>query len=189
MSSANGGRTRQSVASERTRLQSRVSALIAYEYARTLIPNSSGTFASGGSDGIVSIWDYKLKKRLRQYAKFHAAVTSVSFSGTGSKMAVGVGYLHEDGHGEKGSKSSIIIKSIDDAKVYSGPTKSFVDLIQCRVKENEVFMYIFYMFLVWYLMYIAIRYSSNYFVLLFCFNEPGIYLILVDMFSLSQPGL
>jgi len=77
---------------------------------------ASGTFASGGSDGIVSIWDYKLKKRLRQYAKFHAAVTSIAFNSTGSKMAVGVGYLHEDGHGEKGSKSSIIIKSTDDAK-------------------------------------------------------------------------
>jgi len=75
-----------------------------------------GTFASGGSDGIVSVWDYKLKKRLRQYAKFHAAVTSVAFNSTGTKMAVGVGYLHEEGHGEKGSKSSIIIKSIDDSK-------------------------------------------------------------------------
>src|ERR1700743_3072765 len=81
------------------------------------MPCRSGTFASGGSDGIVSIWDYKLKKRLRQYAKFHAAVTSVSFNSNGTKMAVGVGYLHENGHGEKGSKSSIIIKTIDDAKV------------------------------------------------------------------------
>jgi WD40 repeat protein len=28
------------------------------------------TFASAGSDGTVSIWDHKVKKRLRQYPKF-----------------------------------------------------------------------------------------------------------------------
>ena len=79
--------------------------------------SSSGTFASGGSDGIVSIWDYKLKKRLRQYSKFPAAVTSVAFNNTGSKMAIGIGYLHEGGHGQKGSKSSVVIRSVDDPKV------------------------------------------------------------------------
>jgi len=34
-----------------------------------------------------------------------------------------------------------------------------------------------------------IQHSSNFFVLLFCCNEPSFYLIVVDKFSLSQPGL
>ncbi|KAH9937962.1 WD40 repeat-like protein [Amylocystis lapponica] len=62
------------------------------------------TFASAGSDGTVSIWDHKLKKRLRQYPKFHSAVPSVAFNCDGTKLAVGVSYTWEEG--EEGAKTA-----------------------------------------------------------------------------------
>ncbi|THH00443.1 hypothetical protein EW026_g2087 [Hermanssonia centrifuga] len=62
------------------------------------------TFASAGSDGTVSIWDHKLKKRLRQYPKYDAAVPSVSFNCDGTKLAVAVSYTWEEG--EEGAKTA-----------------------------------------------------------------------------------
>ncbi|KAI6101440.1 WD40-repeat-containing domain protein [Pisolithus croceorrhizus] len=62
------------------------------------------TFASAGSDGTVSIWDHKLKKRLRQYPKYSAPIASVAFSCDGSRLAVGVSYTWDDG--EEGAKTA-----------------------------------------------------------------------------------
>ncbi|KAF8156102.1 WD40-repeat-containing domain protein [Crassisporium funariophilum] len=61
------------------------------------------TFASAGSDGTVSIWDHKVKKRLRQYPKFPGAVAAVAFNCDGSKVAMGVSYTWDEG--EQGLKS------------------------------------------------------------------------------------
>ncbi|KAG2008939.1 spindle assembly checkpoint protein SLDB [Coprinopsis cinerea AmutBmut pab1-1] len=46
------------------------------------------TFASAGSDGTVSIWDFKVKKRLRQYPKFPNPVSAIGFSCDGGKLAI-----------------------------------------------------------------------------------------------------
>lgn len=74
------------------------------------------TFASAGSDGTVSIWDHKLKKRLRQYPKYHSAVPSAAFNCDGTKLAVGVSYTWEEG--EEGAKSaerpSVYIRTVGD---------------------------------------------------------------------------
>ncbi|KAF8626052.1 hypothetical protein AX15_005106 [Amanita polypyramis BW_CC] len=55
------------------------------------------TFASGGSDNTVSIWDHKVKKRLRQYPKFNNNVSSLAFNCDGTKLAVGLSYNWDDG--------------------------------------------------------------------------------------------
>jgi cell cycle arrest protein BUB3 len=62
------------------------------------------TFASAGSDGTVSIWDHKVKKRLRQYPKFPGPVAAVAFNCDGRKVAVGVSYTWDEG--EKGLKTN-----------------------------------------------------------------------------------
>jgi len=62
------------------------------------------TFASAGSDGTVSIWDHKVKKRLRQYPKYSAAIPSIAFNCDGTRLAVGVGYTWDDG--EEGAKTA-----------------------------------------------------------------------------------
>ncbi|EKM57701.1 uncharacterized protein PHACADRAFT_170913 [Phanerochaete carnosa HHB-10118-sp] len=74
------------------------------------------TFASAGSDGTVSIWDHKLKKRLRQYPKYHSAVPSIAFNCDGTKLAVGVSYAWDEG--EEGAKAaerpSVYIRNAGD---------------------------------------------------------------------------
>jgi len=55
------------------------------------------TFASAGSDATLSIWDHKVKKRLRQYSKFPAPITAIAFNCTGEKLAIGVGYAWDEG--------------------------------------------------------------------------------------------
>lgn len=41
------------------------------------------TFATGGSDGYVNVWDGFNKKRLCQFHQYHTSVTSLSFSHNG----------------------------------------------------------------------------------------------------------
>lgn len=65
---------------------------------------SYNTFASAGSDGTVSIWDHKVKKRLRQYPKYSAAIPSMAFNCDGTRLAIGVSYTWDDG--EEGAKTA-----------------------------------------------------------------------------------
>lgn len=57
-----------------------------------------GTFASGGGDGVVALWDGINKRRIRQYQRYPASVASISFSPDGKYVAVGVSPGFEDGH-------------------------------------------------------------------------------------------
>lgn len=57
-----------------------------------------GTFASGGGDGVVALWDAVAKRRIRQYQKYQNSVAAVSFSSDGKYLAVGVCPLFEDGN-------------------------------------------------------------------------------------------
>jgi len=54
------------------------------------------TFASAGSDATLSIWDHKVKKRLRQFPKYPAPITALAFNND-NKLAVGVGYAWDEG--------------------------------------------------------------------------------------------
>ncbi|KAG5951232.1 hypothetical protein E4U53_003513 [Claviceps sorghi] len=49
-----------------------------------------GTFASGGGDGTVALWDAEAKRRLKQYQKFPNSVASLAFSSDGRYLAIGV---------------------------------------------------------------------------------------------------
>lgn len=63
---------------------------------------SYNTFASAGSDGTVSVWDHKIKKRLRQYPKFNNPVSSVAFNCDGTKIAIASCYTWDEG--EQGAR-------------------------------------------------------------------------------------
>ncbi|KAF8251893.1 WD40 repeat-like protein [Wilcoxina mikolae CBS 423.85] len=56
-----------------------------------------GTFASGGGDGVVSLWDGMAKRRLRQYQKFGASIAALSFNKDGKYLAVASSAGFEDG--------------------------------------------------------------------------------------------
>jgi cell cycle arrest protein BUB3 len=49
-----------------------------------------GTFASGGGDGVVALWDAVAKRRIRQYQKYPSSVAAVGFSSDGKYLAIGV---------------------------------------------------------------------------------------------------
>ncbi|KAF8266363.1 WD40 repeat-like protein [Lactarius quietus] len=55
------------------------------------------TFASGGSDATVSIWDHKVKKRLRQYQRYAVPVAALAFSEDGTRLAIGASYTWDEG--------------------------------------------------------------------------------------------
>ncbi|KAJ5097960.1 Mitotic checkpoint protein BUB3.2 [Penicillium argentinense] len=56
-----------------------------------------GTFASGGGDGVVAIWDGISRRRIRLYHKHESSVAALAFSGNGNYLAIGVSPGFEDG--------------------------------------------------------------------------------------------
>ncbi|TFL04660.1 WD40-repeat-containing domain protein [Pterulicium gracile] len=74
------------------------------------------TFASGGSDGALSVWDHEVKKRLRQYPKYSSPISALSFNVDGSKLAVAVGYTWDDGKdgASKAEQPAIFIRDVGD---------------------------------------------------------------------------
>ncbi|KAK0472246.1 WD40-repeat-containing domain protein [Armillaria novae-zelandiae] len=73
-------------------------------------------FASAGSDGIVSIWDPKAKKRLRQLNKFNNAVSSVAFSCDGGRLAVASSYTWDEGEvgARTAERPALTVKKLGD---------------------------------------------------------------------------
>ncbi|KAK2594247.1 mitotic spindle checkpoint protein Bub3 [Conoideocrella luteorostrata] len=47
-----------------------------------------GTFASGGGDSTVALWDAEAKRRLKQYQKFPNSVAALAFSNDGKYLAI-----------------------------------------------------------------------------------------------------
>lgn len=56
-----------------------------------------GSFASGGGDGVVALWDATAKRRVRQYQRYPASVAALAFSSDGRYLAVGICPGFEDG--------------------------------------------------------------------------------------------
>ncbi|GMR56742.1 hypothetical protein PMAYCL1PPCAC_26937 [Pristionchus mayeri] len=53
------------------------------------------TFASGGSDAVVNLWDPFNRKRLVQLHKFDTTIASLSFSSSGDQLAIASSYGYE----------------------------------------------------------------------------------------------
>jgi cell cycle arrest protein BUB3 len=78
------------------------------------------TFATGGSDGYVSIWDGKLKKRIVQFHRYPTSISSLSFSPDGSTLATACSYLHtseESMNTRDITQDTIYIRRIHDHEV------------------------------------------------------------------------
>ena len=72
-----------------------------------------GTFASGGGDGFVALWDGVAKRRIRQYQKYAASVAALSFSGDGKYLAVAISPGFEDGkEGETEGTVSVFVREL-----------------------------------------------------------------------------
>lgn len=75
--------------------------------------NSYGTFASGGSDCVVSIWDGVNRKRIKQFQRYPDEISSLSFSPDGKMLAVASSYTFDEGERDH-SPDAIFIKHIGD---------------------------------------------------------------------------
>lgn len=82
---------------------------------------SHNTFASGGSDGAISIWDHNAKKRMKLYPRLPTAVSALAFSPDGTKLAIAASYEHDNAisAAEDQSKVMLLVKDtvMDDCRV------------------------------------------------------------------------
>ena len=89
--------------------------------------NRHNTFASGGSDGFISIWDHQTKKRMKVYPKYPTSIAALAFSPDGRRLAIACSYEHDnallDGTPEDRSRVLLLIKETvnDDCRVCFHP--------------------------------------------------------------------
>lgn len=85
-------------------------------YAVNAISFHSGhnTFATGGSDGIVNIWDGFNKKRLCQFHKYPTSISSLAFSPDGSHLAIASSFLYENYDVKEIPPDTIYIRRVSD---------------------------------------------------------------------------
>lgn len=73
------------------------------------------TFATGGGDGVVNIWDGDNKKRICQFPPYNTSIASLDFNNTGSLIAIASSYTWE--HGEKAKPNDAIwIRKIKESE-------------------------------------------------------------------------
>ena len=77
-----------------------------------------GSFATGGGDGVVAIWDALAKRRIRIYPKLPASIAAMSFSSDGKYLATAVSPGFEDGKDEIADGSvAIFIRELGENEV------------------------------------------------------------------------
>jgi len=77
-----------------------------------------GTFATGGGDGVVAIWDAIAKRRIRIYPKLASSVAAVSFSSNGKYLATAISPGFEDGKDDMPEGSiGIFIRELGETEV------------------------------------------------------------------------
>lgn len=79
------------------------------------------TFATGGSDGFVNIWDPFNKKRLCQFHRYSMDVSSLSFNWEGSMVAIAVSKVWKEGEDESG-RDAIFVRHVTDNETQPKPT-------------------------------------------------------------------
>ncbi|BES98486.1 Mitotic checkpoint protein [Nesidiocoris tenuis] len=76
------------------------------------------TFASGGSDGFINIWDGYNKKRLSQFHRYPMSITSANFSHDGTYLAIACSpIMEEDSAPDKPPNGSIFFRQVSDQDV------------------------------------------------------------------------
>jgi cell cycle arrest protein BUB3 len=76
-----------------------------------------GTFATGGCDGLVNVWDGKNKKRISQFRKYPTSISALSFNHDGSQLAIASSYTHFAKETPPDLKEQIFIRNIREEEV------------------------------------------------------------------------
>jgi cell cycle arrest protein BUB3 len=85
-----------------------------------------GTFATGGGEGSIVIWDPKTKRRLKQLPQLCSSVAAMEFSSDGSLLAVGISPGFEDGKESDEPVPDlikVIVREISATEVKGKPAK------------------------------------------------------------------
>lgn len=75
-----------------------------------------GTFATGGSDGYVYIWNRDLKRRLKTLPSFSTTISRLAFSLDGKNLAIAASYVYDQGE-QQNQKHSVFVYPIYEADV------------------------------------------------------------------------
>lgn len=75
-----------------------------------------GTFATGGCDGVVNIWDGQNKKRLCQFPSYPTSIASLAFDTSGDYLAIASSYTFEEGERDHPA-DAIFIRRIAETEV------------------------------------------------------------------------
>jgi cell cycle arrest protein BUB3 len=75
------------------------------------------TFATGGSDGGVCIWDGTAKKRTWRLNPFETSVSSLDFSSDGGTMAIGMSYTHDQGEKANVPGPQVVVRPMSKEEV------------------------------------------------------------------------
>ncbi|KAL5483169.1 BUB3 [Sanghuangporus weigelae] len=106
------------------------------------------TFASGGSDGTVSMWDHESRKRLRQVGKYPEAINSLAFNCDGSRLAIAVSYNWDKGpaglkaFGESSPK--IWVQKVGDDLVRDGLGRKALSSFKHSSRPVHIMLYLVY---------------------------------------------
>lgn len=75
-----------------------------------------GTFATGGCDNVVNMWDGENKKRICQYPAYPSSVAALDFNHDGSLLAVASSYTFESGDREH-PPDQVFIRYVNENEV------------------------------------------------------------------------
>lgn len=75
-----------------------------------------GTFATGGGDGLVMLWDRQNRRRLKQLPKYPTSVSALAFNRDGQALAIAASYGYEEGEKDH-LPDSIFIRFVEDVEV------------------------------------------------------------------------
>jgi len=72
---------------------------------------------------MVSVWDHESKKRLRQFPKYNSPISSISFSHDGTKLAIAVCDVWDEGEeaSKQAKRPSIFVRALGDEVKVSAP--------------------------------------------------------------------
>ena len=79
-------------------------------------PKHRQTFATGGCDGTVVLWDGRNKKKLTALPAFPTSISAMCFSPDGTEIAIASSYTHEDGDREQHPQDELYIRQILDSE-------------------------------------------------------------------------
>ncbi len=76
-----------------------------------------GTFATGGADGSVHVWDGERKKRVCSLRRYPSSIASLSFSPSGEHLAIAASYAYENGTESGRTPNAIFVRRCDPSDV------------------------------------------------------------------------